>query len=196
MNTATIDRDVLDFMKTLIFGSVKDPLAAASFRAYRDFNRTLTLDRVDKKTRVQLRNEVTDQLQTCFNVLQKYWTRSREQYDVWHERTCYDVRGIYLSRKVPFTFGQAQKWVNMTIKYLYVLDDRGFDDFLDYLHVPVDNKIIAIAEREFGIPKPNKVWSKWDYDEYLSYQLTLRKKISGCSPFRWEMAAWNVEAGK
>lgn len=72
--------------------------------------------------------------------------------------------------KENFTIGQAQKWVNMTLKYLWLLD--ALPDNIDKkdLHVPIDSYIIKIAYRKkgniqicFGIrKKPKELWSKWD----------------------------------
>ena len=78
-----------------------------------------------------------------------------------------------------FYFGQAQKWVNMTLKYLYLL---GLIDSDDNLPIPIDSYIIdATWEIEnFSLPLPLKdkestnrkykynkpsdyvvAWSKW-----------------------------------
>ena len=193
-----VDKSTLDFMKAMLFGSYSDSFSAAALRAYRDFSRTLHMGGMSERDREQLRIRATDQLRTCVDMLKRTKPHNQQAFDVWHERTCYDIRGIYVSSHIPFTFGQAQKWVNMTLKYLYVLGEQGFDDFLDYLHVPIDDPIFTVARRELGISRPEKTWSSWDdyTNEYMKYQLELRKRLSGCSLFQWEMASWSAETGK
>ncbi len=188
--------EVRKFLQKLVFGSVSDPLEAAYFRAYRDFNRTLRFGAVDTKAREALRTKVLDQLGTCISALKRYYSPEQEFFDQWHERTCYDIRGVYLSADIKFTFGQAQKWLNMTLKYLYVLGDHDLDRFLDLFHIPIDKYVIEIAARDLNIPCPKKRWSKWDdyTNEYMRYQLALRERIVGVSPFFWELSAWNDEA--
>ncbi len=72
--------------------------------------------------------------------------------------------GLKKYLKEDFHFGQAQKWVNMTLKYLYLLDFVNGEKMLE-LHIPIDNYIIE-ALREDGIKVPEKHWSKWNKKEY------------------------------
>jgi len=46
-----------------------------------------------------------------------------------------------------FTYGQAQKWVNMTLKYMWMtgLWDKELSHLKDFLHVPVDSYILEAA---------------------------------------------------
>ena len=53
----TVDKDVLDFLKIIYFGTISDPFEAAAFRAYRDFNRTLRFGNTDAATRYELRKK-------------------------------------------------------------------------------------------------------------------------------------------
>lgn len=193
-----VDKNSFDFMKAVIFGSNNDLIVSASDRAYRDISRTLRMDGIDSKDREHLRTEAIGQLRTCIDMLQRAMPHNQQAFDVWHERTCYDIRGIYISAHVPLTFGQVQKWVNMTLKYLYVLGERALDGFLDYFHVPLDDHTFMIAKRDLRIPRPKELWNRWDdySNEYMKYQLELRARISGCSPFQWEMVSWNPEHEK
>ena len=121
MKGVEIDHDALDFMRIMIFGSTADSVEAAYNRAYRDFSRTLRFGDIDTKTRIEMRAKVKAQMNICLDSLKDHYTAAQPDFDQWHERTCYDIRDIYLSRGVPFTFGQAQKWLNMTLKYLFIL---------------------------------------------------------------------------
>ena len=150
------------------------------------------------KTREQLRLKATDRLRTGIDMIKQAKPHNQRDYDEWHEKTCYDIRGIYISAHVSLTFGQVQKWVNMTLKYLYSLGARAFDGYLDYLHVPLDDHTFVIAKRNLRIPRPKEAWSRWDdySNDYMKYQRELRARISGCSPFQWEMVSWNPEHEK
>ena len=193
-----VDKFTLDFLKAVIFGSNTDLFTSASDRAYRDISRTLHMDGIDMKTREQLRLKATDRLRTGIDMIKQAKPHNQRDYDEWHEKTCYDIRGIYISAHVSLTFGQVQKWVNMTLKYLYSLGDRAFDGYLDYLHVPLDDHTFVIAKRNLRIPRPKEAWSRWDdySNDYMKYQRELRARISGCSPFQWEMVSWNPEHEK
>ena len=114
-------------------------------------------------------------------------------------------------------FGQAQKWVNMTIKYMWLIglwdDDMPMD-------VPVDSYIMeAAAGRTYGDERDHdgenislpckggkknepysegrknspKVWSKWDKPEYKEFQEELKKELEKKgekSIFEWENREW------
>lgn len=104
-----------------------------------------------------------------------------------------------------FTYGQAQKWLNMTLKYLWLLDLLPKDFNSELLHVPIDSYIIEAAKAkkndfEYGLEIDNKLsensWSTWDnYDEYLKYQIDIKNEIKDISPIEWEGKAW-IEIAK
>ena len=112
----------------------------------------------------------------------------------------------YENEIAELTYGQAQKWVNMTMKYLCVLSDANFTgdykwlgDFYPYLHVPIDSIILdKIAdENEFpGIKLDNvRCWSKIkEYQDYFAVQQSLRNKLkekdSPILPMDWEFEVW------
>lgn len=84
----------------------------------------------------------------------------------------------------------------MTLKYLYISGAYTFEGLFPYLHVPIDNYIFSIAKKELGIPQPKISWSRWDdyKGQYMAYQTTLRSKIHGYYPLRWEFKFWMKEA--
>jgi hypothetical protein len=45
---------------------------------------------------------------------------SQETFDNIHKGICDELKRIYGA--FGFTYGQAQKWINMTLKYYYLLD--------------------------------------------------------------------------
>lgn len=44
-----------------------------------------------------------------------------EDFTKWHHSICEEIVARYEAEGIEFYVGQAQKWVNMTLKYLYVL---------------------------------------------------------------------------
>ncbi len=192
----TIDKDALDFLKAICFGAIDDPYEAASSRAYRDFSRTLRFNKIDDAIRKELRMRVTSILRERITAIDTYGAASQEDFDSWHKETCSLIMHPYNEIEISFSCGQAQKWLNMTIKYLYIIGNCSFDKVFGFLHIPVDNYVLEIARKELGVPVPSVRWSRWiDYeDEYMAYQKELRSRIKTYEPLRWEFKYWMKEA--
>lgn len=77
----------------------------------------------------------------------------------------------------------------MTIKYLYLFGGYTFDSVFEELHIPVDNYILDIANKNLRIDKPKKPWSKWDEEQYRNYQNEIKSKIK-IAPLLWEFDKW------
>lgn len=109
---------------------------------------------------------------------------------------------------IPYgiTYGQAQKWINMTLKYMRIM---GFSDFSDsFLHIPLDDYILTALKKkdkindEFeikGLDISTKSIDKWSkitqYEKYIKLQLDIRNKLDNTlSPIEWESKAWIAEA--
>lgn len=92
---------------------------------------------------------------------------------------------------LKFHFGQVQKWINMTLKYLYLL---GIVENDNKLHIPIDNYIIN-AFKQNDIFVPRKAWSRFDntdyYDQYKSYMDKLDEPY-----IDWEHKTWIEQAEK
>jgi len=88
--------------------------------------------------------------------------------------------------------GQAQKWVNMSFKYIFTLGGKrisGFEPVYKHCHIPFDN-VILIKLETMGFPPFNCAWSRInDYDEYLSRQIWIREKYM-LSPLDIEFLIW------
>lgn len=187
-----IDKDILDFLKAIYFGDFTDPLKAASSRAYRDMNRTIRFNGLPDVTRLALREKVNVVFDVELSKLNSDGITSQDEFDAWHRRLSDTIKFLYLNEGVKFTYGHAQKWINMTIKYLYMLEADSFDDVFEFLHIPLDNYVFDIARDSLGITRPKVAWSSWDnYDEqYLQYQKLIREKIMTGTPLRWEFRYW------
>lgn len=179
----------------------------------------------DKATNfIDSKNELIENI--CKNILSPVKTEKGEisfensDFDEWHEVKCEEIINFMNNSidksnteilKEKFTVGQAQKWVNMTLKYLWLLD--ALPDNIDEndLHIPIDSYIIEIAydnknkfENALGIleEKPKDSWSKLPkYETYFEIQEAIRKAIKTNAtnetiPIKWESLAWIEVAEK
>lgn len=196
INHVRVDKDILDFLKVIYFGDISDPMEAASDRAYRDLNRTIRYNDMSSEQRTRLRETVTNLFREEIPALVKAAPSSQSEYDSWHYRICSRIRTCYREAGIALSYGQAQKWLNMAMKYLYVCGTYTFEGFFSYLHVPIDHYIFLIAKKELGIPCPKIRWSRWDdyTGQYMAYQLALRSRIQNMAPLRWEFRYWMQEA--
>lgn len=198
-------------------------------RAYIDLNRTLKFLKVSKEKQKDLekqkkifREDISRIIVDRINIL---LNEEVEGYDKWHEETCdevinkakeYEYENLLQER---FYYGQAQKWVNMTIKYMWVIEKwkDKLDKLIDVLHVPVDSYILqgvwedetlkledkkAILDKVFKEKGKERLtkqsefndqsvcsWSKWEKTSYIDFQEKLREKLEG-KQFTWEGKTW------
>lgn len=163
----------------------------------------------------------------CENILSPIKTKEGEisfessDFDKWHKAKCEEIINFMnnsidksntkILKKENFTIGQAQKWVNMTLKYLWLLNALPTGVKPEYLHVPIDSYIIEIAydnknkfenALELLEEKPKKSWSKLpEYKKYFKIQEAIRKAIKTNTtnetiPIKWESLAWIEVAEK
>ena len=180
----------------------------------------------DKATNfIDAKNELIKNI--CENILSPIKTKEGEisfknsDFDDWHKAKCEEIINFMnnsidksntkILKKESFTIGQAQKWVNMTLKYLWLLNALPTGVKPEYLHVPIDSYIIEIAyynknkfENALGLleEKPKDSWSKLSkYEEYFKIQEAIRKAIKTNAtnetiPIKWESLAWIEVAEK
>lgn len=157
----------------------------------------------DKATNfIDSKNELIKNI--CENILSTIETKEGEisfknsDFDDWHKAKCEEIINFMnnsidksntkiLKKKEKFTIGQAQKWVNMTLKYLWLLNALPTGIKPEYLHVPIDSYIIEIAydnknkfENALGLleEKPKKSWSELSkYKKYFEIQEAIREAI-------------------
>lgn len=197
MNSIEIDRDILLFLRFAYFGNSKDLFLAATTRAYLDFNRTLRFHGMPDEQRLEMRNRASKCIKEAILNLLNRDKLCQTDFDSWHHRTCDVLIDCYRSNGIRFTYGHAQKWINMTFKYLYMLEAVTLDFVFPFLHVPIDNIVLERANKQLCIPRPSQVWSSWgDYAFYLQYQGYLRQRIGKEDPLRWEFHNWLDEIEK
>ena len=164
-------------------------------KAYCDFCRTIDYSKISDNVKEEckckaknlIRAEVKEMFALNFNI---------QKYDDWHEKLCAALEKTFTDYHIDFCVGKSQKWVNMTIKYLFALDyDDKFKmgDKLSFFHVPIDNIVMDLAEKQLSIKRPNTAWSKIEsYNTYLRYQNRVRDVLQtkGLVPLEWEFYEW------
>ena len=194
--TMLIEKARLEFLVFAFFGSCKEPFPAVSKRAYRDLCRTLLIKGKDGST---CRTQVDTLIEKNVVELLDSKITSQFEYDQWHYDTCIKMKRIYKAKDIIFTFGHAQKWINMSLKYLYMHGAWDLSRVFAFFHVPIDSYILSIVEEQLQIERPCNIWSKIDdYVIYLGYQRAISEKLHNqpqpVEPLRWEFASWLIEA--
>lgn len=205
--------NAINFLLYTYFGvtledNVDDKIKAAIIRAYGDatkegaYNALFTKDTPslgklkEESNRAGRKSGVL-----IFNEIKKFFSsKENADYETWHFNLCMKLKENYKevahNGNCFFTFGNAQKWVNMTVKYICIMDSlKELSELHDQIevncenyHVPIDSYIIdRLWETNVPLPpkqegekernrktkykKPSeyiKPWSKWDVLE--SYQ--------------------------
>lgn len=188
-----------------VFLGVKNPpidwYEVAVRLAYATFMRTLTgYAKIKHKTgQVNASKYLRDRLEDYFK---SYTVTSQADFDKWHMETCGNLIDKFGTWGVSseLTYGQAQKWVNISFKYLYAFTlfgccVKGFPVEIDvskmeYCHLPLDNIVIcSLSKTEIKeLKKIDKKWKigkkSWTYDgrswskltesDYITIQEELR----------------------
>src|SRR5579859_7870669 len=118
-----LTKDYEEYLLHLIFGTEISPSACVSL-AYRDFNRTLRgISKLPNRDELHTKAEqaLTDALTTLKAKLEKPMAQS--DFDDWHRKTCDGLVAVYGDTFV-FHAGQAQKWVNMALKYIFTVGEE------------------------------------------------------------------------
>lgn len=194
VETVNVDKDILTFLKCVYFKKYmknEDNILMAAFdRAYLDMCRTIRYGKLSNDDRMCFKRNAFKAFEDWIKDLNSV------PFDEWHKKACENmIESFSLKGDIDKSFivyGQAQKLVNMTLKYVYVLDDNnnyGVKNIFNHLHVPVDRYILDLAKKDLGINKPDGAWSTWDYNTYKEYQKEIRRKIN-IPPMRWEMRNW------
>lgn len=201
-----------------------------SAMAYRDFCRTI-------RKRASVKEETKKDVKKSTNILGNRFNETIEligerlkiipisgdqkEFDEWHNSLCNSIRDTYnknneyTSIYEAFEYGQAQKWVNMTLKNMYLLCD-DVDESYEVMHVPVDKIILmrAFSDNEpagLGIKTVYKTngefdlnqngdaypWSRWKYDDYNAFQMIVRKRtreVGYKCVMDWEFEAWKLNS--
>ena len=176
-----------DFFIRLYFNTSKGYHHAGIFRAYLDFSRTLKIKNKEQhpKRKEDAFSWFNDNIQSLTNPN----FSSQKEFDNKHEELCKNLVKYWST----LTIGQAQKWINMTLKYWLLLGKEripNIEQNAQYFHIPIDGYVQrGMFKKEFPKPKP---WSKIsDYNEYFKYQSTHREKNPDTKPIIDEFEFFN-----
>lgn len=229
MDNTIINQDAYKFLLFSCFGSTEPTIEDFINRAYRDLCRTLSgialeeiklkdcsnenkedskekFDHNDNKTK--WKNAITEIIENAIKKTKDI--QNQADFDAWHQRTCNKIIASSevldkILGKDWFTYGHAQKWLNMTLKYQMLFGREFNSNIKEFMHVPVDSFIMEAASG-FGVMTPYKTehkndegkysesnslpWSKWEECHYTKFQKELRKKIAPKPVIEWEAGAW------
>ena len=181
-NTILTEKDYYNFYKTIIYGQVEDELLSSIKSAYRDMYRTLSGFSKNPR-KIEIYKKCVDVL---YNQIEKLIYKkdiNQEFFDKWHLNTCNIL--IQIFDKQQLFYGQAQKWINMSLKNLSMLNHSKVNHFYEYCHIPVDNYILEETGYKF-----NTSWSRIDnYKDYLSFQKWFNNNYKGI-PLDEEFKLW------
>jgi hypothetical protein len=188
----------VDFLLHLYFGAAA-PLRACVDRAYRDFCRTLHgIGALPDAA--ALRTDASEHLCAWLAKLPDLSTDPNgDTFDARHRGMSKQLCALYKGRGFnSFTIGQAQKWLNMAFKYVYVFGEAripGFAGLYRLGHVPLDNIILGGLAR-LRAPPLSCSWSRLrDYDEYLDFQRWIRREFPDSAPLAVEFHLWQAPDG-
>lgn len=168
-------RQEKDYLAMLYFGREGESLTKCINRTYRDFCRTLRgLGKLPEKE--ELFQETRSLISNQLHQVASNRNITQEEFDSWHKGVCESLNQLFARFGFShFTIGQAQKWINMTIKYSYLFQDLKdkFKSLYPVAHFPIDNIILQkLTYIKLGSP-----WSKLDnYQEYLKVQQMIREQ--------------------
>lgn len=104
-------------------------------------------------------------------------------------------KGLFKDKK-HITVGIAQKWVSMTLKYLWILGIYD-EKYSENLEIPIDG--IILKEMELDYSSLAKIaWSKWDdINEYKEVQKLFKKicQDNNITRIAWENSKWIATFG-
>lgn len=196
-NNLLTEQDVHHFLINAYFGSVDDPLYVAANSAYLDMNRTIEFKKngtITAEKKEELRNNVVSLIKTEIQDFIKNTKPSQDLYDDWHSSLCNAIIKSYTDANVPFHYGQAQKWINMTMKYLCVLNHSEANKIVHLMHLPIDSIVFERADDLLTIPYPEFRWSRMTEDQYKEYLGNIRDALSkqnpSYAPMIWELKNW------
>lgn len=204
-------------------------------RAYLDLSRTLNytksttwLDGKEGKAWELREKYICLKRQFKQNVIQNLSAQIKEllvsagaDFDEWHEKACdgiCELAGtsdcgvdLFENGRESFTYGQAQKWVNMTLKNMLIMGLWEMEEVKKNMHIPLDSYIFKAAAvnngesihdgdevKGLGVLNSLGKWSKiTNYKEYRAYQKRIRDAVEKTDykfPIDWEGPAWIAQA--
>jgi hypothetical protein len=192
--TTLTQQEIINFWLRVYLGTsdVQKLQLSAVDRAYRDFNRTmhgLGIVQTNESYNT-LRHFVSNIVSETLNV-----TFDQLTFDSWHLKKCDELKAEFIRvLNYGITYGQAQKWINMTLKYMFAIGPNiinGIDRNYSLFHIPLDN-IIQDKLLVHNIDRIPTRWSRIDnYQIYFQYQIRVRSLFPGQIPLDVEFRLFN-----
>lgn len=191
-----------------------DLMKLAIEKAYRDLQRTMrgfpksgeSKKNEGKKQDVILRDEIKknarERIRVKIDNMIKCNSTEQTTFDKLHEDACEALIEEFKKNEYEgFTIGQAQKWINMTFKYLNLLDYNGIEKIYEFCHIPIDIYILEYMLEKNIIEKENFKkaihWSKIKkYQDYFEIQEKFRDNCKGKIPLDEEFEIWKDKKQK
>lgn len=186
------------------YGLGQSEIELVGMRAYRDLNRTLRYKegtdvpcQFGKSPRWHFASRISmDELAVgVYGLLQ---CKTMEEFDYAHRRCCSQILDVAngpeydMLLKEKLTFGQVQKWLNMTMKYLLLL---GYvpENIQGFLHVPIDDYILeAVWSTNHGEPQyQQRLQSLVTHSDKLPFTSSKSKSYASAKIQKW--SKWNAD---
>ncbi|SEL43973.1 hypothetical protein [Ruminococcus albus] len=99
--------------------------------------------------------------------------KDKHIFDKWHKDTCNEMIKVFEKSSVNFTYGKAQKLINIAFKN-FLLFNGAKEEYFTYCHTPIDNNVLYWCKKVAGIKRINCAWSNMNEELYIE----LQEKIS------------------
>lgn len=188
-------KQAIKFLLCCYFGRSDNLLLASIDRAYVDMASHTMTGRADYESKWLSRYQATKIIMERI----KAYPCTETGFEDWHKSTISKIKNSYNPKLEE---GKAQKWLNMTIKYLVVISSvlDGTDDELkpfkafisktniEEYHAPVDRYVLyGLNENKYT----TKGWSTFDEEEYGKIDMAIKEKAE-TNPFLWELDNWET----
>jgi hypothetical protein len=115
--------------------------------------------------------------------------QNQQEFDSFHDVCCQNCIQAGTAGKARIHYGQAQKLLNMSLKYLYnefaafhgKHNQFGFpeNNIEGLFHLPIDSQIRDYLVLHCNFLSPTSLpWSQWNYQHYMNFQNQLRGRLS------------------
>jgi len=180
--------DALRFYALMTMGGYLS-IDACVNTAYRDFCRTLH-GIMGNDNNEAMRSKASDIIKRMIGKVLKS-SLTQNEFDKLHCSACKAIKKVYSENQTSFFIGQAQKWINMSFKYVYLLyladlldvSKTGIDILKHnyiHFHLPIDNIVLQhqTVKRLYSEHIGNTAWSRIDnYTKYLAFQKSLQDAV-------------------
>lgn len=112
-----------------------------------------------------------------------------ESFDTFHDTLC----KLFIDMSdCRYTYGNAQKFVNMLFKYLACFRDvKYYENKFENCHIPLDSHILKTLSKDGIDICKNRSWIKLDRSTYLEIVKSYRNKLNITNGLEYDFNVWN-----